>query len=182
MITQEAITDLQLIRARAEFIKQTLISSGKDEFDQHEPIALDISNLIDDVNSFAASYQLPVMMDFMLIKIFGSKTYKKEDLVYRVNQILAIADSILGKQTKKDLSKKGGSNMKAIQRRDENFPVLQDNNFIQEVIARHLSNEPKKENNFLSNIFSKRVTNNFIRIKVYEHCTFYLGKDNEEED
>ncbi len=73
--------------------------------------------------------------------------------------------------------------MKSLQKRQENYPVNIGENFIQEAIARHLGSiESKKETNFLSNIFSKRVTNNFIRIKIYENCTFYLGKDEEEED
>lgn len=72
--------------------------------------------------------------------------------------------------------------MKDLQKRQENLPVNIGENFIQEAIARHMNNEPKKETNFLSNIFSRRVTNNFIRIKVYNNCTFYLGNDGEEED
>lgn len=72
--------------------------------------------------------------------------------------------------------------MNEIQKHKPNYPANIDGDFIREVIQRHLSNEPRRENNFLSNIFSKRVTNNFVRIKVYEHCTFYLGKDEEEDD
>jgi|GEM_PF-6430725 len=178
MLTQDMVTDLQLIRAHAEFIKQTLISSGKAEFDQHETVVMDIANLINDVNSFAASYQLPVAMDIMFIKLIGTKTYKKEDLVYRVNQILAVADSILGKQ-KQSLNKKGGSKMRAIQRRDESLPVMQnDGSFISETIARHLGTiEPRRENNFLSNIFSRKTVNNFIRIRVYNGCVFHLNRE-----
>jgi len=71
--------------------------------------------------------------------------------------------------------------MKAIQKRQDDYPVSQGDNFIQEVIQRHLNNEPRRENNFLSNIFSKRVTNNFIRIKVYNNCTFHIGSDGEED-
>jgi hypothetical protein len=71
--------------------------------------------------------------------------------------------------------------MNKLQRRDNHYPAEQDN-FVSEVIQRHLDNEPRRENNFLSNIFSKRVTNNFIRIKVYRNCNFYLGNDGEEDD
>jgi len=177
------ITDLQLIRAHAEFIKQTLISSGKAEFDQHETVARDVSSLIDDVNSFASSYQLPVAMDIMFIKLIGTKTYEKEDLVYRVDQVLAVAGSILGKQKRGSLNKKGGSKMRAIQRRDENLPVMQNaGSFISKSIDRHFDSiEPKRETNFLSNIFSRRVTNTFIRIKLYENCTFHIS-GREEDD
>lgn len=71
--------------------------------------------------------------------------------------------------------------MKNLQKRENNLPVVQDD-FIRDVIQRHLNNEPRRENNFLSNIFSKRVTNNFIRVKVYNNCTFYIGSDGEEDD
>ena len=70
--------------------------------------------------------------------------------------------------------------MNNLQKRGNDFPAIQDDSFIRDVIQRHLNNEPKRENNFLSNIFSKRVTNNFMRLKVYHHCTFYLGKDEED--
>ena len=73
--------------------------------------------------------------------------------------------------------------MKNLQKRQDAYPANTGENFIQEAIARHLEPiEPRRENNFLSNIFSKRVTNNFIRIKVYNNCTFYLGNDSEEND
>ena len=72
--------------------------------------------------------------------------------------------------------------MKNLQKREVSYPVNTGEQLIQEAIARHLGRiEPKRENNFLSNIFSKRVTNTFIRIRVYENCTFYLGKDSEED-
>lgn len=170
MLTHDMITDLQLIRAHAEFIKQTLISSGKEEFDQHETVARDVSSLIDDVNSFASSYQLPVAMDIMFIKLIGTKTYKKEDLVYRVDQVLAVAGSILGKQKRGSLNKKGGSKMRAIQRRDENLPVMQD------VIQGYLRPKPERE----FNLFSRRVTNTFIRMKVYNNCTFHLNREEDD--
>ena len=67
--------------------------------------------------------------------------------------------------------------MNDIQKRDSDFPAIHDDSFIRDVVQRHLGSEPKRENNFLSNIFSKRVTNNFIRLKVYHHCTFYLGRE-----
>ncbi len=171
MLTHELITDLQLIRAHAEFIKQTLISSGKEEFDQHETVARDVSGLIDDVNLFASDYQLPVAMDIMLFKLIGTKTYKKEDLAYRVDQVLAVADSVLGKQKRGSSNKKGGSKMRAIQRREENLPVMQD------VIQGYLRPKPERE----FNLFSRRVTNTFIRMKVYNNCTFYMGAKEEDD-
>lgn len=170
MLTHEMITDLQLIRTRAEFIKQNLISSGREELDQHETVARDVASLIDDVNSFASSYQLPVAMDIMFIKLIGTKTYKKEDLVYRVDQVLAVADSVLGKQKRGSLNKKGGSKMRAIQRRDENLPVMQD------VIQGYLRPKPERE----FNLFSRRVTNTFIRMKVYNNCTFHLNREEDD--
>lgn len=69
--------------------------------------------------------------------------------------------------------------MNEIQKHKTNYPVNLDGDFIKDVVQKHLSNEPKRENHYLSDIFSKRITNNFIRIKVYEHCTFYLGKEEE---
>lgn len=71
--------------------------------------------------------------------------------------------------------------MKSIQKRQNNYPVNQGDNFIQEAIQRHLNDEPKRENNFLSNIFSKRITNNFVKIKVYNNCTFHIGSEGEED-
>jgi hypothetical protein len=72
--------------------------------------------------------------------------------------------------------------MKNLQKREQFYPVDSGDNLIQDAISRHLGNiEPRRENNFLSNIFSKRVTNNFIRIKVYNNCTFYLGNGEEED-
>ncbi len=70
--------------------------------------------------------------------------------------------------------------MNKLQKYNNNYPVNLDANFIKELVQGQLNNEPKRENNFLSNIFSKRVTNNFIRIKIYEHCTFYLGKEDDD--
>lgn len=69
--------------------------------------------------------------------------------------------------------------MKNLQKREQDYPVNTGENFIQEAIARHLGSiEPKRENNFLSNIFSKRVTNNFI--KIYSHCVFNLNREEED--
>jgi len=66
--------------------------------------------------------------------------------------------------------------MNEMQKHNKNYPVIQDDSFIQDMIQRHLNTEPRRENNFLSNIFSRRVTNNFVRIKVYNNCTF-IGKE-----
>ena len=72
--------------------------------------------------------------------------------------------------------------MKNLQKREVSYPVDTGEQLIQEAIARHLGSiEPKRENHFLSDIFSKRVTNTFIRIKVYENCTFHIS-GREEED
>lgn len=95
MLTHEAITDLQLIRSRAEFIRQNLLSSGRDELDQNEIVVQDIASLTDEVNLFAGNYDLPVAMDMMLVKLIGTRKYRKEDLIYRVDKIIAVSDSIL---------------------------------------------------------------------------------------
>ncbi len=71
--------------------------------------------------------------------------------------------------------------MNGIQKGNKNYPVNQGDNFIQEVIQRHLNTEPRRETNFLSNIFSRRVTNNFIRIKVYNNCTFHISGGEEDD-
>jgi hypothetical protein len=68
--------------------------------------------------------------------------------------------------------------MRSLQKREKNYPVNLGENFIQDAIARHLGNiEPRRETSILSNIFSKRITNTFIRLKVYNNCTFYIGAD-----
>jgi len=177
MLTHEAITDLQLIRTRAEFIRQNLLSSGQDELDQNEIVVQDIASLTDEVNLFADNYDLPVAMDAMFIKLIGTRKYRKEDLIYRVDKIIAVSDSVLGKQAGKNSGKKGGSNMKAIQKRQDEYPANQDMGFVQEIIQRHLNKKPERE----FNLFSRRVTNTFIKMKVYNNCTFHIS-GREEDD
>ena len=63
--------------------------------------------------------------------------------------------------------------MKEIMKNTERYPAEQETGFIERAIARHLGNEPKKE----FNLFSRRTATNLIRMKVYNHCTFYLGED-----
>lgn len=71
--------------------------------------------------------------------------------------------------------------MKNLQKRESGYPVNTGENFIQDVIAKHLGRiEPKKETNFLSNIFSKRITNTFIKMKVYNNCTFHISGNEED--
>ncbi len=68
--------------------------------------------------------------------------------------------------------------MNKLQKREQDYPVNLGENFIQEAIARHLGTiEPRRENNFLSNIFSRKTVNNFIRIRVYNGCVFHLNRE-----
>ena len=67
--------------------------------------------------------------------------------------------------------------MKNLTKYEKNYPVNVGSKFIEEAIARYLSNEPKREINF----FAKRTVTTIVRMRVYNHCTFYLG-DREEED
>lgn len=71
--------------------------------------------------------------------------------------------------------------MNGIIKHKTNSPVNLDENFIRELVQGHLGNEPKRENHFLSDIFSRRVTNTFIRFKLYENCTFHIS-GREEDD
>ncbi len=72
--------------------------------------------------------------------------------------------------------------MKNLQKREKSYPVNPGDNFFQDAIARHLGNiEPRRETSVLSNIFSKRITNTFVRLKVYNNCTFYIGAEEEDD-
>jgi hypothetical protein len=179
MLTQDAISDLRVMRERAEFIKSNLVSSRQEELSSDEVVVRDLKRLIEDTHWFSLHYELDIYVEWLESKFFRKSVYKKSDLLYRTDKVIAITDLILGKREKKNpISRKGGNNMKSLQRRDEGFPVQGDSGFISEAIQRHLSNEPKREFNFLS----KRVSNTFINMKVYNNCTFYLGNGGEEED
>lgn len=178
MLTQEAISDLRVMRERAGFIKSNLISSGQREFSSDEVVVRDLKNLIKDTSWFSQIYELNIDVEWLETRFFRKSIYKKSDLLYRTDKVIAMTDLILGKrETKNPISRKGGNNMKAIQKRDEGFPVQSDSSFISEAIQRHLNSEPKREFNFLS----RRVTNTFIKMKVYNNCTFHIGSDGEED-
>lgn len=178
MLTQEAISDLRVMRERAGFIKNNLISSGQREFSSDEVVVRDLKNLIKDTYWFSQSYELNIDVEWLETRFFRKSIYKKSDLLYRTDKVIAMTDLILGKRERNNsISRKEGNNMKSLQRRDEEFPVQRDSSFISEAIERHLNTEPKREFNFLS----RRVTNTFIKMKVYNNCNFYLGSDGEED-
>ena len=69
--------------------------------------------------------------------------------------------------------------MNKLQKHNNSYPVTQDLSFVRDIVE----SEPKREFSFLSNIFSRRTVNNFVRIRVYNHCVFtFKNSDEREED
>jgi len=93
-------TDLILIKARAEFIRQRIMSSDKAEYGFNDLIIKDMFSLIHRVNDYASFGGESIDTNGLPVKLFGRNSYSKDDLVYRVDEILALISSLPGNQEK----------------------------------------------------------------------------------
>lgn len=101
MLTQDSISDLRVMRERAEFIKSNLVSSRQEEFSSGEVVVRDLKRLIEDTHWFSLHYDLDIYVEWLESKLFRKSVYKKSDLLYRTDKVIAITDLILGKREKK---------------------------------------------------------------------------------
>lgn len=93
-------TDLILITARAEFIRQRIMSSDKAEYGFNDLIIKDMFSLICRVNDYVAWGGESINTNGLPVRLFGRNSYSKEDLVYRLDEILALISSLPWVQSK----------------------------------------------------------------------------------
>lgn len=91
-----SIADFRMMKTRAEFIKQNLASSNKEEYEESNIVVKDLLGLMGDMYAYGhIVYMIPIEITPLPKKMFGRTIYKKEDLVYRVDEILVLIDSVL---------------------------------------------------------------------------------------
>jgi hypothetical protein len=90
------IADFRMMKTRAEFIKQNLASSNKEEYKESDVLVKDLLGLMGKMYAYGhIVYMIPIEITPLPKKMFGKTVYRKEDLVYRVEEILALIDSVL---------------------------------------------------------------------------------------
>lgn len=102
MVNRKRDTDLILIKARAEFIRRNLMLSDKAEYGFNDFIIKDMFGLIHRVNDYASFGGESINTNGLPVKLFGRNNYRKDDLIYRLDEILALINSLPGNQAKPD--------------------------------------------------------------------------------
>ncbi len=93
---------LGLIKAKAEFIRQNLLSSEKEVFEFHDLVLEDVFDLIHRVSDYSVWGGEHIVTGGLPVKLFGKNIYRKKDLIYRVEEILASVNFLLGRKEKEN--------------------------------------------------------------------------------
>ena len=88
---------LKIIKSKAEFIRQKLNSSKKREYEFEDAIVKDIFDLVHQVNDYPVWVgKESIHSNGLPIKLLKENIYKKKDLIYRVEEILAMVNPLIG--------------------------------------------------------------------------------------
>lgn len=95
---EDSHTRLGLMKAKADFIMQNLLSSQEEMFELNDLLVDDIFELMHMVSDYSVWGGEHIVVGDLPIKLFGRNIYRKKDLIYRVEEILASVNFLLGKE------------------------------------------------------------------------------------